>query len=210
MATNYQIKLYQYDELSDAAKDNAARRWDTYEQRQTFVRYEYDEIGAALDSFRKLMPLGNGYSYDQGDNLFFYGVGEKAFEVEFDYLPDCLTTGDCYGCDIATAWNAHVQQLKMLQTAYNALDEFQQITDAPGKAFNSAFSTIALRFTEEINAALADVAKTVNRAYSDAYETYHDPQYMHNLFEYGYARDNVYTVDGLAFDPDKYGMTETA
>ena len=209
MATNYQIKLYQYDELSDAAKKSAFERWCN-KDRDYYLEYEYNEAGRALESFCKYMPFAE--TRDHYSSIYFAPV--DAFDVakNIDVVPEYLETGDCYGYDLATAWNEDASDLKQIADALqDVTDYFSNVSGDNGAydVLSHVQDELITALEDATNKALARVAKAYNGTIESLNDYYYDPAQVIELFEDAYARESVYTVDGRAFDPDAYGMTET-
>lgn len=211
MATIYQIKLYEYDELSDTAKENAFNKWWDSDITKFLLDNECDDLAKALYSFCKLAPFA--YPRDHYGSLFFAPVNVWETMGKVDTVPEYLTTGDCYGADLATAWNERADDLKQLSDALEAVSDcFGNVTDneTAYHALSDAQDKLADALAKAVNDALDTVARTYNKLADDLESYYRDMDRMRELFKDCYARDTRYTVDGLAFDPDKYGTTETA
>ena len=210
MATTYQIKLYEYDELSDTAKETAFHKWWNSDITSCLMDYEYDELSAALASFCKLAPFA--YPRDHYGSLFFAPVNVWEASGKIDRMPVSLSTADCFDEDLATAWNEHADDLKQLSDALNDVsDYFGNVTDNETAylALSDAQDKLADALSETVNAALKDVARAYNKDASNVEDYYIDIEQMRELFKDCYARETRYTVDGFAFDPDKYGMIQS-
>lgn len=211
MTTTYQIKLYEYDELSDTAKENAFNKWWDSDITTFLLDNECDDLATALTSFCKLAPFA--YPRDHYGSLFFAPVNVWEVSGKIDRMPEYLTTGDCYGADIAAAWNARADDLKQLSDALETVSDcFGNVTDneTAYRALSDAQDKLADALAKSVNDALDNAARMYNKLADDLESYYRDMDGMRGLFKEVYARDTQYTVDGLAFDPDKYGMTETA
>lgn len=210
MATNYTIKLYEYDELSDTAKENAFNKWWDSDITSCLMDYEYGELSAALASFCKLAPFA--YPRDHYGSLFFAHVNVWETSGKVDRMPEYLTTGDCYGNDLATAWNEHADDLKQLSDALETVSDcFGNVTEneLAYRALSDAQDKLADALADTVSTALEDVARAYNKDDSNINDYYTDIEQMRELFNDCYARETRYTVDGFAFDPDKYGMIQS-
>ena len=211
MAQIFYTTLYEYDELSDTAKENAFNKWWNSNITTFLLDNDYRELAAALESFCKLAPFAK--TRDHYGSLFFAPVDVWETSGKIDRMPEYLTTGDCFGADLATAWNERADDLKQLSDALEAVtDYFGNVTDneTAYRALSDSQDKLADALAEAVNAALDNVAHTYNKIADDLESYYCDMDGMRELFTDVYCRDCLYTVDGEAVPDNAYTLKPLA
>lgn len=173
--------VYSYDDLDQGAKDRAFSDWcESYAHGMYYV--VRDEIFDALNDFCE--KTGNRYDTDSYDRMWF--TTRDRWDTGFHYAPQpehVEDTGICYSMDICDLWDETAAGLASLYDSIeNAANETQE--DACRTAYDRAY-----------RAALDRIAAKVNRMVSDEFDYWYCDN-CRDTFEYDYAHDNEYNIDG--------------
>lgn len=174
----YDVDVFEYDELSDEAKDRAFDNFVASGEPEFQLELTLNEIFDALCDFDRETGVE---SEIDGWNVLHLSARslDKMYANGFQKLED---TGICYSMDICDAWNAHVGKLSELwETWYSA--EYGDPSYEAAEALDA-----------EIRAALHDVGAITQRNI-DAEEDYYT-NHRAEFFEEFDACEHEYTADG--------------
>lgn len=174
----YDVEVFEYDELSDDAKERAFDNFVASGEPQFQLEMAIDEIFSALCDFDR--ETGVEAEIDCYNVLHLRARSfERLYDKGFQKLED---TGICYSMDICDAWNAHVEKLSELwETWYSA--EYGEPSYEAEDALDA-----------EIRAALRDVGVATQRNIDAEVDYY--TNHRAEFFEEFDADEHEYTADG--------------
>ena len=174
----YDVDVFEYDELSDEAKDRAFDNFVSEGEPEFQLELTLNEIFDALCAFDRETGVESEIDGWNVLNLSARSF-DKMYTNGFQKLED---TGICYSMDICDAWNAHVGKLSELWETWYAAEygdpsyEAEEALDA------------------EIRAALHDVGAITQRNIDAEVDYY--TNHRAEFFEEFDAYEHEYTADG--------------
>lgn len=169
--TDITIRAYRFEDLTDEAAENVFRTWRDSGALADMYYREVEDIDAALYSFLDLIGYST-YPSSYGRVSGWYRFGNLEY-IGFDKVTDyeeaagCCSevdeyagTGDCFGFDLARAWNPRVAWLRYLKGKAEGAEDSER-----GEA-EAAYCA----WMDEM---LSEVAKAYRQMVDDAFDYYY-------------------------------------
>lgn len=161
------VRAYRFTELNDDAQERVFRDWrDSGALADAYYR-EVEDIDAAFTSFLEYLDYPttpDGYGRASGwyrlgtnnhvafDRVDYDEAAARCYEVD-----DYLGTGDCYGWDMARAWNEWVPKLRTIRGVVEGADYSEEVCtrDNLTGAFFKALQSVARAHNDAVESAFS-------------------------------------------------------
>lgn len=198
------IDAYTFEELDDAARARVFEDWKQSEDITFYREMDEGDLYNALAGIRAALKMdrsGSAWFDDYSGAVEFRGCYTEEADAATHRLPEFGTTGDCYGYDLAEAFNRHADALENLADAFDAVSTaFANYEDgAAGDHISRAVDDIAAAFAAEFDAAMDDVAAEYNRLLESIDDYYTGDETLAEFWD-SYAAESY--TDGRVFDSD--------
>lgn len=212
------IRAYAFEELDEAAQERVFCAWrDSSALAELYYR-EVEDIDAALVSFIELIGYnptptrgahysgwyryGSNDDYIGFDSVDFYEAVERCYEVD-----DYAGVGDCFGYDIAQAWNSGVKWLSHLKDEAIRAEQVEAAAepDSEGRRLE-CYGTIEAQaaYCSWFEKMLADVAGAYHRMVDEAFSYYYCAEGAREIWDSG---EYDIETDGRWYDSDGRDIT---
>ena len=200
------IKCYPFEELGREAQERVYSDWlDSGECEDAHYR-EVEEMDSALYGVAGLLGMDDREHMSWYGNLDYVSFSGCDF---YDAIEACGgvgeygTTGDCYGWDLAAAFNAHVPELGRLAEAARLAEEAEEAEepDEDGRRFG-CYATMEAQdaYCAEFDRAMEDVAAAYRRMVDDSFDYYYCKEGAREFWNDcacdWYVEGRWFTVDG--------------
>lgn len=198
------IDAYTFEELDDAARARVFEDWKQSEDITFHRESDEAELYAALAGIRAVLKMdrsGSAWFNDYSGAVEFRGCYVEEADAAAHRLPEYGTTGDCYGYDLAEAFNKHADALEDLAEAFDAVSTaFSNYEDgAAAGHISRAVNDITAAFAAEFDAAMDDVAAEYNRILESIEDYYTGDETLAEFWD-SFAAESY--TEGRVFDSD--------